>query len=89
MEAEREKFRTYLENHGVMSALTNAFVNLYESQNKPEDALAYISKALDVKSINASKIEALEKKVSIFKFFNELKFLKFSFIFSAKILRMK
>ena len=38
-EGKREEFRKYLEKGGVMDALTNVLVNLYEEPEKPEDAL--------------------------------------------------
>lgn len=41
MESKRDDFRKYLEKAGVMDALTKILVGLYESPEKPTDALSY------------------------------------------------
>lgn len=43
METKRDDFRKYLEKAGVMDALTKILVGLYESPEKPNDALTYES----------------------------------------------
>lgn len=42
IELKREKFRKYLVECGVMSAISNALIKLYDEPNKPEDAIAFV-----------------------------------------------
>lgn len=63
METEREKFRAYVEKSGLMSALTNVLVTLYEEPDKPKDALNYVIASLGCHSPEQKHIEILEKKV--------------------------
>ncbi|XP_076059109.1 c-Myc-binding protein-like isoform X2 [Oratosquilla oratoria] len=63
MDSEREKFRTYMEKTGVMSALTQVFVDLYEEPDRPQDALNYITTALGAVVVEKYQMEMLEEKV--------------------------
>ncbi|XP_068248349.1 c-Myc-binding protein-like [Palaemon carinicauda] len=63
MDSEREKFRTYVEKSGVMSALTDVLVRLYEEPNRPSDALTYIKETLGSAEIDAHRMQALQAKV--------------------------
>eukprot|EP00039_Didymoeca_costata_P029678 m.25863 g.25863 ORF g.25863 m.25863 type:complete len:91 (-) comp7744_c0_seq1:1546-1818(-) len=42
IESKKEEFRKYLEQGGVIDALTKAFVGLYEEPEKPNNALPFI-----------------------------------------------
>lgn len=44
MEAKREQFKRYLEQSGVIDALTKALIKLYDENDKPDDAIRYIRK---------------------------------------------
>ncbi|KAG0696509.1 c-Myc-binding protein [Chionoecetes opilio] len=63
MDSEREKFRTYIEKTGVMSALTDALVQLYEEQERPTDALGHIKKTLGSFTPSTQHCHMLEEKV--------------------------
>ncbi|KAK8747203.1 hypothetical protein OTU49_016676 [Cherax quadricarinatus] len=63
MDSEREKFRTYIEKSGVMSALTDALVHLYEETERPPDALQYIKSTLGTRSADGDRIRMFEEKV--------------------------
>ncbi|MPC13041.1 c-Myc-binding protein-like [Portunus trituberculatus] len=63
MDSEREKFRTYIEKTGVMSALTDALVHLYEEQERPTDALGHIKKTLGSFTPSVQHCHMLEEKV--------------------------
>ncbi|KAK7079333.1 hypothetical protein SK128_021137 [Halocaridina rubra] len=64
MYSEREKFRTYVEKSGVMSALTDVLVRLYEEPNRPSDALTYIKDTLGSVSVDIPRLELLEAQVT-------------------------
>lgn len=42
IEAKREEFRRYLEESGVVAALTQALIKLYEEEHKPKCAVKYV-----------------------------------------------
>lgn len=42
IETKREEFRKYLEESGVVNALTNALIKLYEEEDKPECAVKFV-----------------------------------------------
>lgn len=65
MDCEREKFRVYIEKSGVMSALTDALVRLYELPQKPDDAMDYVNSALAQNNIDTHRKAMLEEKVSL------------------------
>ncbi|XP_026470177.1 c-Myc-binding protein homolog [Ctenocephalides felis] len=46
VDSKREEFRKYLEQSGIMDALTRVLVELYEELEKPENALDYVRKNL-------------------------------------------
>lgn len=47
VDSKKEEFRKYLEKTGVLEKLTRALVSLYEEQERPEDAVAYVKARLD------------------------------------------
>ncbi|XP_071516218.1 c-Myc-binding protein-like isoform X2 [Panulirus ornatus] len=63
MDSEREKFRTYIEKSGVMSALTDALVHLYEETERPSDALQYIKTTLGTMTADNQRMQMFEEKV--------------------------
>ncbi|XP_050701092.1 c-Myc-binding protein homolog isoform X3 [Eriocheir sinensis] len=63
MDSEREKFRTYIEKTGVMSALTDALVQLYEEQERPSDALGHIKKTLGSVTPSIQHCHMLEETI--------------------------
>lgn len=67
-EVKREEFRKYLEHAGVMDALTNVLLSLYEEHERPDDALEYIRKHFSSNDANkmdsSSEIEILKKNLS-------------------------
>lgn len=63
MDSEREKFRTYVEKSGVISALTDVLVHLYEEPQRPPDALQYIKTSLGVHHESVVRCSMLEEKV--------------------------
>nr|XP_045609420.1 c-Myc-binding protein-like isoform X1 [Procambarus clarkii] len=63
MDSEREKFRTYIEKSGVMSALTDALVRLYEETEKPSDALNYLKTTLGTRTVDDDRMRMFEEKV--------------------------
>lgn len=60
MENKREAFRKYLDEGGVLDALTRVFVALYEEPENPEDPLEYIKQFLG--SPNGVDVESLQKE---------------------------
>jgi seryl-tRNA synthetase len=57
---EKEEFRKYLEKSGVVDALTNVLVSLYEEPEKPADALDYVRKQLG--SIVGIDVDGLKRE---------------------------
>ena len=45
-ESKREEYRKYLEKSGVIDQLTRVLVELYEENNKPENAIDFVKKYL-------------------------------------------
>ncbi|XP_011869666.1 PREDICTED: C-Myc-binding protein-like [Vollenhovia emeryi] len=68
--AKREEFRKYLDECGVMVALTKILVSLYEETEKPPDPVDYIRRNLggivtDTSDIDSVKKELEESKATI------------------------
>ncbi|KAK4297600.1 hypothetical protein Pmani_030006 [Petrolisthes manimaculis] len=63
MDSEREKFRTYVEKSGVISALTDVLVHLYEEPQRPSDALQYIKNSLAAHHESVVRCSIYEEKV--------------------------
>ncbi|KAK3881548.1 hypothetical protein Pcinc_014020 [Petrolisthes cinctipes] len=63
MDSEREKFRTYVEKSGVISALTDVLVHLYEEPQRPSDALQYIKSSLAAHHEGVVRCSIFEEKV--------------------------
>ena len=45
-DSKKEEYRKYLERTGVLSALTQVMVGLYEEPERPADAIGYIKRHL-------------------------------------------
>ncbi|KAL7295478.1 c-Myc-binding protein homolog [Trichogramma pretiosum] len=66
VDVKREEFRKYLEHAGVMDALTNVLVSLYESSERPEDALEYLRRHFmgsDSVKVEKQEVESLKKEL--------------------------
>ncbi|RZF43651.1 hypothetical protein LSTR_LSTR009248 [Laodelphax striatellus] len=63
IDSKREEFRKYLESSGVMDAMTNALVMLYEETDKPSDALGYVIKQLCMDRAEHAELEMLKQGV--------------------------
>ncbi|XP_022199892.1 c-Myc-binding protein [Nilaparvata lugens] len=63
IDSKREEFRKYLESSGVMDAMTNALVMLYEEADKPSDALGYVIKQLCSERAENAELEMLRQGV--------------------------
>lgn len=66
-DSKREEFRKYLEQSGVVDALTKILVNLYEEPEKPTQALDFLRQHLGAASPETADVEALRLEA------NELK----------------
>ncbi|XP_069189589.1 c-Myc-binding protein homolog [Procambarus clarkii] len=73
MDSEREKFRTYIEKSGVMSALTDALVRLYEETEKPSDALNYLKTTLGTRTVDDDRMRMFEGKGDLYSLKNSVK----------------
>lgn len=68
MENQREAYRKYLEDEGIVDMLTRALVDLYEASDDSQDPLEHIKMALnaqhgaDIESLREEN-KALEEKV--------------------------
>ncbi|ORY87346.1 hypothetical protein LY90DRAFT_340077, partial [Neocallimastix californiae] len=68
MDQTKEAFRKYLENNGIIDALTKVLVGLYEESEKPENPLDFIKQFLggpseiDIEALKAENDE-LRRKV--------------------------
>lgn len=68
MEARREEFRKYLEDVGVIAALTKAIIKLYEMKyDRPESALLFLKEQL------ASDLPTATEHLNLINELNELK----------------
>ncbi|KAF5189777.1 c-Myc-binding protein [Thalictrum thalictroides] len=61
-EAKKEAFRKYLESSGVLDALTQVLVALYEQNNKPSSAIEFVQQKLGGPTI--SEYEKLKAEMS-------------------------
>ena len=64
-ESKREEYRKYLEKSGVIDQLTRVLVELYEENNKPENAIDFIKKYLGSPSdvdVDSLKIQHTQLK---------------------------
>merc|ERR1712046_320765 len=59
-DSKKEEFRKYLEKSGVIDALTQVLVGLYEEPERPPNALDYIKRNLGAKTgeKNVSQLKA-------------------------------
>lgn len=62
-ETKREEFRRYLDQAGLLDLLTQFLVTLYEEQEKPSDAVAYMRKSLASGAADAADIETLRAEI--------------------------
>ncbi|ORX52530.1 hypothetical protein BCR36DRAFT_582479 [Piromyces finnis] len=79
MDQTKEAFRKYLENNGIIDALTKVLVGLYEESEKPENPLDFIKQFLggpseiDIEALKAEneelrrKVEDLESELAQYK----------------------
>ncbi len=64
-ESKREEYRKYLEKSGVIDQLTRVLVELYEENNKPDNAIDFIKKYLGSPSdvdVDSLKIQHTQLK---------------------------
>ena len=62
-DSKREEFRKYLEQSGVVDALTKILVNLYEEPEKPSQALDFLRQHLGAAGPETADVEALRLEV--------------------------
>ncbi|XP_061123969.1 c-Myc-binding protein-like [Syngnathus typhle] len=65
--SERVEFRRYLEQNGVLDALTNAMTALYNEVEKPDHAMGFLKRhiiAVEAEALASQKAE-LEQKCQI------------------------
>uniref|UniRef100_A0A3Q2XPF8 c-Myc-binding protein-like n=1 Tax=Hippocampus comes TaxID=109280 RepID=A0A3Q2XPF8_HIPCM len=61
---DRVKFRRYLEQSGLLDALTNAMTALYSDSDKPENAMAFLKRhimAQESEALATQKAELQQK----------------------------
>ncbi|XP_039258996.1 c-Myc-binding protein-like [Styela clava] len=63
-DSKREEFRKYLEQSGVVDALTKVLVNLYEEPEKPSQALEFLRQHLGAAGPETADVESLRLEVS-------------------------
>ncbi|XP_062322392.1 c-Myc-binding protein-like [Osmerus eperlanus] len=62
-ESKREQFRRYLEKAGVLDSLTSVLVTLYETTDKPSDALDFLKQHLGMCVPNPADTETLRQQL--------------------------
>lgn len=62
IESKKEEFRKYLEKNGVVDALTKVLVGLYETPEKPNNALEFLTQHMlpSGSAAGAGDVEALK-----------------------------
>uniref|UniRef100_A0A3Q3FE05 MYC binding protein n=1 Tax=Labrus bergylta TaxID=56723 RepID=A0A3Q3FE05_9LABR len=60
---KREQFRRYLEKAGVVDSLTSVLVALYETQERPNNALEFVKQHLGAAGMTSEDTEALQQEV--------------------------
>lgn len=63
-ESKREQFRRYLEKTGVLDTITSVLVELYEENDKPNNALDFIKLHLGAAGEEQADAEALRMELS-------------------------
>ncbi|GBM41201.1 hypothetical protein AVEN_10244-1 [Araneus ventricosus] len=63
IDSEREEFRKYFESSGALDVLTRVMKDLYEKENKPADALSYLTSALGVVNFDARETALLQDEL--------------------------
>ena len=56
IESKKDDYRNYLEKTGVVDKLTRVLVALYETNEKPQNALEFIKKNLNAYYSNITRI---------------------------------
>ncbi|XP_037120160.1 c-Myc-binding protein-like isoform X2 [Syngnathus acus] len=72
--SERVEFRRYLEQNGVLDALTNAMTALYNEVEKPDHAMDFLKRhiiALEAEALASQKAE-LEQKCQVLTVENQM-----------------
>ncbi|XP_022187594.1 c-Myc-binding protein homolog [Nilaparvata lugens] len=64
LDTKRDEFRRYLERAGVMNALTNALVMLYEEEDKPDDAIGFLLMKLMQGRPELDELNSLREEVA-------------------------
>ncbi|XP_014663390.1 PREDICTED: C-Myc-binding protein-like [Priapulus caudatus] len=62
-DSRREEFRKYLENAGLVDALTKVLVSLYEEPEKPENPLDFFKKGIGATGPDAADMESLKLEI--------------------------
>ncbi|EPR57439.1 C-Myc-binding family protein [Toxoplasma gondii RUB] len=65
VELQKQEFKKYLEDHGVLQQLSRVLVGLYEEPDRPLNALDYIKKYLGAPT--GADIDALRSEVDSLK----------------------
>lgn len=60
IDLKRAEFRHYLENSGVMDALSRALIKLYDEQTKPHDPVAFVRQNF-LRSVESAEDQRIEK----------------------------
>uniref|UniRef100_A0AAQ4QXE4 MYC binding protein n=1 Tax=Gasterosteus aculeatus aculeatus TaxID=481459 RepID=A0AAQ4QXE4_GASAC len=63
-ESKREQFRRYLEKSGVLDTITSVLVQLYEENDKPDNALDFIKLQLNGPGPDPVDSEALRMELA-------------------------
>ncbi|XP_037329881.2 c-Myc-binding protein-like [Pungitius pungitius] len=63
-ESKREEFRRYLEKSGVLDTITSVLVQLYEENDKPDNALDFIKAQLNGAGPDPVDSEALRTELA-------------------------
>ncbi|KAL6099399.1 mycbp [Pungitius sinensis] len=63
-ESKREEFRRYLEKSGVLDTITSVLVQLYEENDKPDNALDFIKAQLNGAGPDPVDSEALRMELA-------------------------
>lgn len=71
IESKKEEFRKYLEQGGVIDALTKALVGLYEESEKPHNALSFVQQFMSGDAPGSADIETLKSENAELKAENE------------------
>lgn len=63
VDSEREEFRKYLENSGILDVMTRILKDLYEKEEKPSDLLSSFIDTLRAVNYDVRQISALQDEI--------------------------